>query len=194
MSAAPGPSSVLVYTIDGRDRIDSIEGDWDAFALDNGAPDLIRDQVLGNSIWQFIEGLEAAEIHRLLFTGVRSRGVEITLPFRCDAPRLRRDMEMVIRRQGKDGIEIRSSVVREQKRAYIGLRDASARRSNQIVRVCSWCKKVQYAPHGWVEVEHAVRGMRLLAVPPVPQISHGMCEPCLEGFRAQLEHDQRQCG
>ena len=60
MSAAPGPSSVLVYTIDGRDRIDSIEGDWDAFALDNGAPDLIRDQVLGNSIWQFIEGLEAA--------------------------------------------------------------------------------------------------------------------------------------
>ena len=193
MNPEPAPRPALVYSISGDDRIEAIEGEWDAFARRNGAADLTRERVLGSSIWQFIEGLEAVEIHRLLFAGVRERGLRVTLPFRCDGPRVRRDMEMMVSPLGEKGIEIRSCVVKEQVRSYVALLDASSRRSNAFVKVCSWCKKVSCPPHGWVEVEQAIREMRLLALPPIPQISHGMCEPCLQAFREQLERDRNRC-
>ena len=179
--------SALAYSIDREDRIDAIAGDWEGFASRNGADQLTRERVLGSPIWQFIEGLDNAEIHRLLFKGVRERGLRVTLPFRCDGPRVRRDMEMTVQPGGKGCIEISTLLLREQARPFAALLDASARRSNELIKVCSWCKKVQLPRENWVEVEQAIREMRLLELPPIPRISHGMCEPCLEAFREQIE-------
>ena len=186
MGSSAAPSSTLVYAIDASDRICRIEGDWDGFARDNRAPELTRGRVLGSSFWQFIEGFETAEIHRLLFSGVRERGVRVRLPFRCDTPWLRRDMEMVVCPGADDGIEIASTVLAVKPRPYVALLDAAARRSTQLVKICSWCKKIAVPSGGWVEVEEAVRDLKLLVLPPVPQMTHGMCEACQEGFRRQI--------
>ena len=192
MTARRTPGAVLSYRIDGNDRINAMQGDWDGFAYGNAATDLGRDRVLGNSIWQFISGLETVEIHRLLFKGVRERDLRVTLAFRCDSPRLRRDMEMTVQRHGRDEVVIHTRLLREREQRYIPLLDGSVRRSSELLKVCSWCKKVQL-PTGWVEVEHAIREMRLLALPPVPRISHGMCQVCLQRFRESLEQDRRDC-
>ena len=178
---------VISYTIDANDRIDSIGGDWERFASMNEASQLAPERVMGSSIWQCIDGIDTAEIHRLLFAGVRDRNLQITLPFRCDGPRLRRDMEMTVQPGSNGSIEIRTTTVREQARPYVALLDASARRSNELIKVCSWCKKVKLRAERWVDVEQAIQEMRLLEFLPLPRISHGMCESCLAAFREQIE-------
>lgn len=183
--------TTLGYIIDDDDRIISIEGEWEGFASANGAPELTRSRVLGRPIWEFIEGPDTTEVHRLLFSEVRARGgLDIALPFRCDGPQVRRDMRMMIGRSGAKGIEIRSQLIRELRRPYSALLDVSVRRSDELLRVCSWCNKVNLAPRKWVEVEHAIRNLRLLEDSPIPGITHGMCEVCLGNFYEELNLDR----
>jgi hypothetical protein len=177
---------LLAYSIDGQDRLVAVSGEWEEFARANGAPQLARERVLGRSLWEFIDGQDTLEVHRLLLDRIRVRGAGVTLAFRCDGPRLRRDMQMVLE-PGQDGrVEIRTHLVHESRRPYVALFDAAAQRSGSFLKVCSWCRKVEMGGLGWAEAEHAVRELRLLEIPPVPRISHGMCPACLEGFRERL--------
>lgn len=191
MNADSTTHFALTYTIDRNDRIDAIDGEWESFADRNDAAQLSRDRVLGSSIWQFIEGIDTAEIHRLLFRRVRERELCVKLPFRCDGPRVRREMEMTVQPSVDAGVLIRTRVLLEQARPYAALLEGAVRRSNELIKVCSWCKKLQLLPGRWVEVEQAIREMRLLELPPIPRISHAMCEPCLAAFREQVEQGKQ---
>ena len=184
--------STLSYLIDEYDRIVSIEGEWLRFARLNGAPELTPESVIGSSVWQFIDGAETTEVHRLLFDKVRSQQVALTLPFRCDAPRFRRDMEMTVSPSADHAVNVVSRVLREQERPYVPLLDAFARRSNESLNVCSWCRKVELPGKGWVEADTAIRELRLLGILPIPRVNHSMCGTCLAAVQRQIgELEQR---
>ncbi len=172
----------LAYTVDSLDRIIAIDGPWDEFARANGAPALTRGNVLGRSLFDYIDGIEAAELSALLLERARKSSVA-PIPFRGDSPTHRRFLSLALRADPKGRVHCESTIEREEERAFQPLLDAAAARKGGIVVICSWCKKVRLPAAGpWVEVEEAAGPLDLFGVSP--QISHGLCEPCLEMVRA----------
>ena len=75
-------------------------------------------------------------------------------------------------------VEFVSRTVMEQKREGIALLEASVPRSERLVTMCGWCKKVKAGPQRWMETEEAVRTFDLLQQQELPRLSHGICESC----------------
>ena len=182
--ADQGGSVKLAYTVDSLDRIIAIDGPWDEFARANGAPALTRDSVLGRSLFDYVDGVEAAELTALLFERAR-KGSVAPIPFRCDSPTHRRFLSLALRADARGQVRCESTLEREEERAFQPLLDAAAERRGDIVVICSWCKKVRLPAGAWVEVEEAAAPLRLFG--PSPQISHGVCEPCMERIRASWQ-------
>ena len=179
--------AVLRYRIDAADRIVAVSDNWLAFARRNGAPQLTPDAVLGRSLWGFVADRETVDLSRMIFDRVRAGTSEAVLPFRCNSPRIRRDLEMSLRPTDGHELEICTSVVREHAGGYVALLDPGAPRSDDIVKACSWCNRIELPEQGWVEVDAAVRQLGLFAGPLTPRVSHGICPDCVARTRAALE-------
>jgi hypothetical protein len=50
--------------------------------------------MLGQSLWRFISGVDVRQLYTVLLSRVRQTQGTVVFPFRCDAPDLRRFMEM----------------------------------------------------------------------------------------------------
>ena len=179
--ADQGGGVKLAYTVDSLDRIIAIEGPWDEFARANGAPGLTRASVLGRSLFDYVDGIEAAELSALLFERARKNSSVSPIPFRCDSPTRRRFLHLALRADTQGHVRCESTLEREEERAFQSLLDAGTSREGGFVVICSWCKKVRLPDDRWVEIEEAAAPLGLFG--PPPQISHGVCEPCLEMVR-----------
>jgi hypothetical protein len=172
------------YRIDSDDRIVSISGIWDEFATANQAAELTRDKVLNRSIYDFITGMSARYVTEQLLHGVRENGRPVSIPFRCDAPTLRRFMQMLITPEQGGEVDISSCIVREEPRDAVRLLDRDTDRSQQFVTICSWCKDIEIGEDNWLPVEDAVRVLAFFDEERQPQITHGICPAC---HRAMLD-------
>lgn len=166
------------YVINRHDRIVEISPGWDGFAQENAAPGLASREVLNKSLWEFLSGAETIALYRILVDRVRHTGRNIVVPFRCDGPETRRFMQLEMRPVESGRVEFVSRTEREQERQGIALLEASAPRSERLVTMCGWCKKVKAGPQLWMDTEEAVRTFDLLRQEVVPRLSHGICESC----------------
>src|SRR5205807_257981 len=114
---------------------------------------------------------------RDLLTKVRT-GRTIRFEFRCDTPGARRLLEMAISPGGPGAVEFRTRVLSEQPRLAVKLLAGDVPRSADLLRACSWCKRVDVGGE-WAEVEEAVALLRLFEHPSLPMLTHGICESCL---------------
>lgn len=188
---------LFVHRIDGEDVITGVNPEWTDFARENEAPELAGsggDGVVGRALWDFISDKETRHLYRLMLGKVRSSGVAITLPFRCDSPGVRRFMEMTLDRAGPGGeVEFRCVLLREERReGEATLLDRLSERSSEFVKVCSWCRRVYVGESGWKEPEDAVRELNLFDAPALPQLTHGVCPDCTG--RAFRKIDERMEG
>lgn len=165
--------------MDAADRIVDVSGSWDRFAAANEAPALTSASVRGQSLWEFVAGPETREVWKSLLSRVRSEAGVVRLPFRCDAPAVRRFLTIEISAGEQGVVEVSTRLVREERRRPVRLLDPVTERTEELLRICSWCKRVE-TPRGWSEVEEAVEQLDLFGRERVPEISHGMCPPCLE--------------
>jgi hypothetical protein len=111
---------------------------------------------------------------------VREDGGSIGFPFRCDAPALRRFLEMEIVPTRGGEVEFRSRLVAVDERPeLIALLTAEPGEasSDRLVVSCSWCRRFRLES-GWAEAEEAIRELGLFGAVPAPRISHGICEDC----------------
>jgi hypothetical protein len=168
------------YELDGEDRIRSVNEPWCAFARANEAEHLI-DAVVGTSIWDWIEGMEVRHLYQLLFSRVRRHRPIPRLPFRCDSPGVRRFMELDLSVLPDDGLLCKAQLKRTERRPPVSLLDSSTGRSQALVIVCSWCKRVRVNRGLWLEVEQAVSALGLLESEP-PGITHTICTDCESQF------------
>ena len=175
---------VFTYRIDAGDRISHVSPEWLEFAAENGAEQLAQPGLVGKPLWPFIAGLETQHLYDVILKKVRTASAVIGFSYRCDAPHLRRYMEMVVRPCDAGGVEFISRVERETPREPVPLLATTAARSDQMIRMCGWCKKV--AMPEWVEVEDAVRLLGLFEQNCMPQITHTMCEGCERQVRAAM--------
>jgi len=170
---------------DGLDRIRSVDAAWIAFALENDAPELTRDAVLGRLLWDFVEGPELKLLYQGLSQRVRESGGTIEFSCRCDSPNQARWMRMRIERVGENGgLRFESRTERVEPRSPISMLDTNhGEQSNGTLPICSVCKAIRLGDETWVDVEEAVTKLELASNETLPRLSHGICPPCAQRLR-----------
>jgi hypothetical protein len=171
----------IVYQIDTNDVLVFVNEQWNLFAAENGSASLVSQYVYNRSIWEFIHDAETRQFHEILLEKVRS-GKEIrNLPFRCDSPELRRFMEMDISMTAGEGVEYRCRTIKTEARDPVSLISGNVHDGETFLRMCSWCKKIDTGNQTWEEIEDAIRHLGLFSDKCIPQISHTICETCIDG-------------
>lgn len=168
----------LSYAIDGEDRLIQVDEGFYEFAAANGWDG--AGDCLGRSLWDFVAGTELVKLQRILLRRIRSEVREVELPFRCDGPDIRREMDVRISANASGRLVLFSAKSREEKsREAQPLLDPEAPRSTDVIEMCGWCDRFRVDGE-WVEVEVAAERLRLFANPELPAISHSICEDCSE--------------
>ena len=188
----------FVYHIDEQDRLCEFNAAWSQFALANDGAAVMPDQVLGRTLWDFIEDTSVRELYRQLVHRARA-GHPARFDYRCDAPMWRRRFRMSIRKMANGTVKFSSRLQWEEERPQVDMLVAGAPRGEHWVRVCGWCQNVALPDGRWVPVEAAVKRMGLMAEEEFPRLTHGICPPCHSGVLAQLPpeagfHGRPECG
>jgi hypothetical protein len=164
---------------------------WNTFALENGAPDLLDHAVIGKNLFDFVLGSDVhaqlREVMRELSTGTRRAWV---MSIRCDAPSCKRNLRQAITPMFSDtnceGFLLHSIELERRQRPPINLFDfreveqrAHEETNLPTVVMCSWCQRVKcekISGEGWLEAEDYYAAGGRSAV----RISHGICKLCAE--------------
>ncbi len=172
MTATPS----ITYRIDSQDRIVQVEGDWDRFALENKGEALHSSHILNKPLWDFIQDPTTRELYRQIIARIRA-GHIARFEFRCDSPECRRELVMHIHSGEENYIEFLVETLAEKPRTAVALLEADHPRSGELLRVCSWCKKINMEGN-WLEIEEAMERFPLFNEAALPSITHGICEDC----------------
>lgn len=178
----PHDDRTFIHWIDADDRITAVNEAWRAFASDNDARDL-ADLVVGRRLWEFVKGPAVVAAWRMVIDHCRTARRIVTVPYRCDAPGMRRFHSMRVTAMADRGVEFASHIVEQEPREAAR---GPVAPPGELVVMCAWCKRVRMPTSDWCELESA--GLRLgLTQDPAPSISHGMCEQCLEIASASVD-------
>ena len=180
------PQRIFAYLVDANDRLVSVNSEWLSVAKENQAEDLRARTVVGQPLFRFVTDDETRLFYQMIIDRVRSKQRKIVIPFRCDGPTVRRFMELEISPGPEGQVQFEGRIVREETREPVSVFDSSVSRSDEYLVVCSWCKRVDVSGD-WVEVESAVRQLKLFDLIHLPRITHGMCTDCSERIRNQMD-------
>ncbi|MEW6321881.1 MAG: hypothetical protein AB1635_12455 [Acidobacteriota bacterium] len=172
------------YRLGRQDEIVEVGGAWDDFALSNEAPELQGQRVVGRFIWEFIADRTTAGLFKALYAAVRG-GKALAIPFRCDGPSVRRYMQLQMAGSDHGGLTVSSSLVREECRPAQPILQRGTVRSDALLSMCSWCNRLR-VDAGWCEVDEAVAALGLFEQTRLPQLTHGICEPCRQQIEAAM--------
>lgn len=185
---------VFIYRIDSTDTIVSVSDNWCTFADANAwGSSLAPADVVGHKLWDFIDNSETQQLYQTVFTrarigksGMPGRGI----PFRCDSPRERRYLQLIVEALPDESIQLKSTILRTEPRSTVSLLEVDIARSTDMVTVCSMCKKIRVSPQQWVEIEEGIARLRLFEVDSMPRLTHGLCHSCYEAVMAELDEDE----
>lgn len=169
----------VLYEIDQQDVVTKVDEAWDAFAQENRADHLVGAGVVGSSLWRHIRQPETKQLYKELLRRVRKFQTSACLPFRCDSAAERRFLELHIEPLGASQVRFVSTTTRIEARDPVALFDWETPRTADLLLVCGWCKKIQLFDDSWVEVEAAVRSLRLFDA-ALPELTHGLCAHCFQ--------------
>lgn len=170
------------YRIDALDRITWVSDQWLRFARLNGAAELDRERVVGAPLFSFIAGKETRYLYRLLLEEVRENIVTLSVPLQCDGSTLRRLMRLYLSPAGDGNVELECRLLLEERRPPVALFDPDARRGDETLDICSWCKKI-WAGGEWLETELAVGRLGLFYSTRLPRLRHQSCPACTQEIR-----------
>jgi hypothetical protein len=178
----------FVYCIDDADVIVSVSGNWSDFAADNGwGRDFGPDDVVGKSLWSFIHDFETRHLYEEVFGRVRRGAPCGPIPFRCDSPEARRYLELLVSLRPDGNLELVSIIRRVERRDPVLLLDAGVERSEELLRICSMCKKIAAGEGRWVEVEDGLARLRPFEADRMPRLTHGVCPDCFRIATSALD-------
>lgn len=174
----------IVYRVDAAGIIVAVNEEWDRFAAENDAPELLGSRVIGRRMSDFISGADTQLVFELL-KDMATQVRPISIPFRCDDPGSRRTMEMSVTAVPGGEVEFRTRIVGLESRRAIRLIDRQARRDKtRMVSLCAWCNRGKLNG-AWMELEELVHELQLFDGHPVPEIAHGMCDDCQRTLKEQ---------
>ena len=175
------------YKLDSQDRIRFVGVNYLEFEKQNRAKKLEQEAVIGRPVWDFIAGKETQHLYELLFAAVREDKRTVSVPFRCDSPTCRRYMLLTIAPGPENELEFSALLVRTEPRPFVALLDSEATRGDDVLIICSWCKRVLVSSGEWREVDSAIADLDLFGTEPLPQLSHGVCVTCASEIESNLK-------
>jgi uncharacterized membrane protein len=169
----------LSYAIDQDDYLVKVDEGYHRFAAENGWER--SGESLGRSLWDFVAGQELKQLQRMLLRRIRGEARQVELPFRCDGPEVRREMDIKIAAGASGRLVLFSASMRSEERRPQAqpLLSADAERNDDTLTMCGWCDRFLVGGE-WVEVEEAAARLGLFQRRELPQISHGICPDCTE--------------
>jgi hypothetical protein len=172
-------TEALTYAIDEHDHLIRVDDGYYRFAGENGWKE--AGSSLGRSLWDYVAGHEMRKLQRLLIRRIRDEVGDVELPFRCDGPGVRREMNIrIVARPGGRVVLFSARLRSEEARgAPQPLLDPEAPRGEEMLEMCGWCDRFQVDGE-WVEVEEAALRLELFNRPELPALSHGICPDCNE--------------
>lgn len=174
----------VCYRLNARDEIVFVNEGWDVFALDNNSKHLTAEHVLGRPLWEFITEHTTQLLYQAILERVRS-GRPVHFVFRCDAPDRRRLLKMEVSLVPDGLTQYRVVTLQAEERKPQPLLDPYRAHTEDLLRMCSWCKKVDAAGR-WAEVEEAVALLGLFESLTLPNVTHAICESCYAYMVATL--------
>lgn len=168
------------YTIDDGDRIVSVGGNWNTFAIENGAPELQGDAVIGTTVFDAIRDAPTVWIYMGLYRRVRE-GSSVSIPLRCDSPTMRRELVMALTPAGGGCIDVEVRTARVIPTPFVPFWLRTSHRVSGTIVACGWCKRVRVGQE-WTEPDVAVERLDLFEGDTLPQVSHGICPLCEAGL------------
>jgi hypothetical protein len=180
-------TSDIEYLLRTDQTVLEIHGDWDRFALENQAPELLARTVRGRKLTESVVDPETRLIYVALLKRVLETGEPIRFTYRCDSPDRARHMSMRIDPVGPDVLRFRSKLLREEPRDALALLDRDAARSRETLKMCGWCNRVNAAGDRWKEVEDHVAESGLLEATTMPLLNHGICPECALAMERLVE-------
>lgn len=175
----------VVFWIDARDEIVRVNEAWTPFALENDAPELAAERVVGQPLWRFITDATTRQLYQDVLRVVR-RGRTARFPLRCDSPEQRRQLEMIVTALPDGAVRFESVMVRAEPRADQPLWRRATPHGAGVVRACGWCKRIE-AAQGWVEVESWSDALASSGEAGPPRVTHGICPGCHGDMRLLLD-------
>jgi hypothetical protein len=169
----------ISYVVDAKDRFVAVSPEWLDFAVKNDGEELLPDNVLGHSLWNFIVDDPTRELYQAILERVRS-GRPLELVIRCDAPERRRLIEMIITGQPDGTVEFKTVLLASKPREVQRLFAKSTPRNSRHIMVCSWCDLVNVDVDKWFEVEAAMEYLHLSDAVELPRIEPIVCAICYE--------------
>lgn len=167
------------YQIDARDSLVSINDAWVQEAERVPEPGLASRTILGRGLWQLIKDWPLQSLFDGIFRRLRAGEIpRAAYLFRCDTPTSRRLHRLLITAGSNHSLHFKSTIVAIHERPKVPLLDTTIPRSTEVLRICSWCKRIPLPGEGWVEVEDALGRLDALDAGPMPALSHGMCPAC----------------
>ncbi len=150
------------------------------FALENQGRSVMPDRVLGRELWTCVTDQTVREVYHRLLKRARA-GYPVEFSYRCDAPDWRRTFGMSIRGLPRGEVEFVSTLLHAEAREPVRLLEPGhVRDEARVVRICSWCEKAARPDNRWVPVEEAVAAQHLLEGEKLPQVTHGICQECMD--------------
>lgn len=176
----------FIYRINASADLVYVDENWAGFLAENGSGRTVPDAFLGSCLWNHFSDASTINLYQALIARARRLDREVIVPFRCDAPDRRRYMQMHVRSVAAGEIEFCSVLLREEPRTAVALLNSRALRSQEMIRMCSWCKKI-HVGDSWREVEEAIGILNLFEVPSLPRITHTICRDCAEEILRKIE-------
>lgn len=170
-------TEALSYAIDEQDRLIKVDEGYYRFAEENGWSE--AGTSLGRSLWDYVAGDEMRKLQRMLVRRIRDEVGDVELPFRCDGPGVRREMNVrIVARPGGRVVLFSARLRSEQPRDLPQLLlDPEAPRGEDVLEMCGWCDRFQVDGE-WVQVEEAAKRLGLFDRTELPMLSHGICPDC----------------
>jgi hypothetical protein len=172
--------SPIIYEIDEQNCIAAVNPAWFDEAQTSHDRRLQEAGIVGQDLWSLIHEPTTRHLYETIIATARARGKSVGFGFRCDTPGERRLLHMEVVPQAGDHVAFEVSLVESQPRPSVDLLRVDRAQSDELIRMCSWCKRLPLDDESWVEVEEALETLRVFDVPgPLPAITHGICPECL---------------
>jgi hypothetical protein len=176
-----------IYRIDENDNIIYVSDNWNTFIDENFGDDSCKTpHIIGRSFWDFITDSETSHLYEIMVIKVREAGRSLTVPIRCDAPDLKRYIEITVSLLENNIVEFNSTITKTESREPLDILDKSIPRSDELIKICSYCKKINVNDSCWLHTEHAIEKLKLFEKKQLPKLTHGVCPTCYDEMMKTL--------
>jgi hypothetical protein len=174
------------YAIDPEDRLIHFGGDWNQFARENDGATLTPENLHMHNLFDYIQDPASNQLWRFIIQRVRDAQNFTEFDYRCDSAVLKRFMKMRVS-FANGNVHFKSTVMRIAERPEVKILERAPAPGEEMLIVCSWCRKVKITEDNWLEPEVAVKNLGLFEMELLPGLSHGICPECMLQAMAQFE-------